>query len=74
VVDETLSRYVVRVFLPWEETETVAIVGPFNGGDEIAEALEQSGRQRSDASEDPLTAFWGRGIEVLPISREMPPG
>ena len=65
----------IRLIEPgWDEDVTAAIIGPFADSDAVADALERSGRKRSDPKEDPLTAFWKPdGVEVLPLSKEMPP-
>jgi len=67
------DRYVIRLAeAGWEQEDTACVVGPFATASDVAVALEAAGYTRSDPLEDPLTAFWGPGIEVCRLIEELP--
>jgi hypothetical protein len=67
------DSYVIRLAeAGWEQEDTAFVVGPFATADAVAVALEAAGYTRSDPLEDPLTAFWGAGIEVCRLIEELP--
>lgn len=70
---EDKGPFVVRIFLRWEENETVAVAGPFEDGEAVAKALEKAGYRRRNPDEDPLTAWWEPGgVEIIPLAGEIP--